>query len=178
MHGPVSVQGTTRATQSAGRVFTAGRRQSGYTVIELVVVMVVLGILAANAMPRFFAASSFEEMGYADELLGALRYARKVALSSRCDTRVTIDAAGYGLYQRANGCRSGALTKVVVKPGAQSWQASAPNGVVVGSLDLFFDAQGRPHDASTGTVQGSSQSVTVGGRSITVEHTTGFVRAG
>ncbi|MGB5452088.1 MAG: prepilin-type N-terminal cleavage/methylation domain-containing protein [Sedimenticolaceae bacterium] len=173
--GPVSLKSETRPQ---GRVFAAVGIQAGYTVVELVVVLVVLGIIAANAMPRFFQASSFEEMGYADELLGAIRYAHKLALSSRCDTRVTVDPTGYAVYQRANGCRSGAFSRSVVRPGAGNWQGSAPGGVVVGTLDLYFDAQGRPHDVASGSLHGSPQTVSVGGRVVTVEHTTGYVRAG
>jgi MSHA pilin protein MshC len=165
-------------TRPQGRVFSAAGAQTGYTVVELVVVLVVLGIVAANAMPRFFQVSSFEEMGYADELLGAVRYAHRLELSSRCDTRVSISTTGYAVYQRANSCKSGQFSRFVTRPGAGNWQGSAPNGVAIGTLDLYFDAQGRPHDHASGTLYNNSETVSVGGRTVTVEHTTGYVWAG
>jgi MSHA pilin protein MshC len=70
-------------------------RPSGYTLVELVVVMVVLGILSAYAVPRFFERTPFAERGYADELSATLRYAQKTAIASGCDVGVTPSATGY-----------------------------------------------------------------------------------
>lgn len=161
-------------TRPQGRVFSGFRSQSGFTVVELVVVMVLMGILAANAMPHFFTANRFEEMGFADTTRGSLLYARKLALASRCDTRISIDAGGYQLWQRASACGSGNFTRAVQRPGGRDWAASAPNGIAVGNLDVFFDAAGRPHDHATSTLLTSARMVTIGSRSITLEPVTGF----
>ena len=172
---PVS---TIRRTRPPGRVFALPCGQSGFTVVELVVVMVLLGILAASAMPRFFEASRFDEMGFADATGAALRYAQKLALASRCDTRVRIDASGYAVFQRASGCTSGALTRPVSRPGGNNWSRPVPAGVVVGSLDLYFDSQGRPRSVSSSALHNAAQSVSIGTRTLTVEHTTGYTRSG
>lgn len=161
-------------TRSPDRVFAVGLRQAGYTVVELVVVMVVMGILAANAVPRFFTASRFEEMGYTDELLAAARYAQTFAIAGRCDTRLEIDADGYDLWLRQNDCDAGAFTRPVSRPGAGSWSGESPSGVSVASMDIYFDAQGRPHDTVSGVLLASPQVVAVGGFNLTVEHTTGY----
>lgn len=162
-------------TRPLGRVFAVTARQQGYTVVELVVVMVIMGILAANAMPAFFSSNRFEEMGFADSTASALRYARKVAVTSGCDTRVAISAAGFQMLQRAKACDSGTLTRAVVRPGGGTWSELAPAGVGIGSLDLFFDAAGTPYDYASTLALATPQSVSVGARSITVEPITGFV---
>ncbi len=113
--------------------------------------MVVLGIIAATFMPRFFAASKFEEMGFADATAGALRYAQKLAVFTGCTTRVQISAGGYALWQRATDCETGVFTRAVQRPGGQQWAQSAPTGVAVGSLDIYFDGIGRPYDHATAT---------------------------
>jgi len=45
----------------------------GFTTIELVVVLIIVSILAATALPRFFSANSYEEYSYQNELVSTLR---------------------------------------------------------------------------------------------------------
>ena len=100
------------------------------------VVLLLLGILGASALPKFFEASRFQAMGYSDAVAGAMRYAQKIALASRCDVRVHVDAAGYALSRRARltadspapECPSGGFTVDIPRPGGQSWAGIAPSG--------------------------------------------------
>ena len=56
-------------------------KQDGFTMIELVMVIVILGILAAVAIPRFMDMRSDAEKSVVTSLVGSLRTARGLAYS-------------------------------------------------------------------------------------------------
>ena len=61
--------------------FLARRHGRGFTVIELVAVIVVVGIMAAFAAPRFMQNEAFDARTYTDQNLAMLRYAQKLAIA-------------------------------------------------------------------------------------------------
>lgn len=138
--------------------------------------LLLIGVLMAVGMPRFFNQLSFLEWGFSDELGEALRFGQKLAIATGCDTRVAITAGGYQLNQRVS-CDSGAFTTPVQLPGGDGtgYSGTAPGGVTLSVTALYFDALGRPHDSGTGALLTASIPVTVGSRSLTVEPQTGYV---
>ncbi|MFO1378025.1 MAG: prepilin-type N-terminal cleavage/methylation domain-containing protein [Steroidobacteraceae bacterium] len=54
-------------------------RSAGFTLVELVVVIVILGVLAAFAVPRFLALSDEAERATIDSFVGTLKSARTLA---------------------------------------------------------------------------------------------------
>jgi MSHA pilin protein MshC len=146
----------------------------GFTVIELVVVIVILGILSAYAVPRFFNTSPFAELGYANELAGVLRQAQKVAVASGCEASVSISITGYQVAQRAasgSSCAtSGAYSTPVVRSDGTTLSGSPPSGANVNATAQYVFT-------SSGALTGSSSTTsTVGTHRITVDPSTGFVR--
>jgi MSHA pilin protein MshC len=84
-------------SMAGDRFDAAAPAQRGFTLVELVVIMVILGILAVVAMPRFVGRQVFDTRGAFDEVGAALRYARQQAVAQRREVCVALAADGLGI---------------------------------------------------------------------------------
>jgi len=168
----VSVFSVQLKTRPSGRVFAC----KGFTTVELIVVILILGIIAVVGGSRFFYTDRFSEMGFADTVANSLRYAHKLAMVSGCDTRAQVTANSVALFQKENGCDSGDLEGPVMRPGGTAWTETAPAGVTVTSpVDIYFDAYGSPFYHASDAKLTSPATMSVGVWTITVEAETGYV---
>lgn len=144
-------------------------RQGGFTLVELVIVLVILGVLGGIVGPRFFDPGTVLERGFFDDTAAALRYARKLALATRCDTRVRLTLnSGFSVNQRANSCINGAFTRAVPHPGsgASTYDGIAPSGIGVSAADVIFRSDGSAD---------ADYLITIGSRQLRVVQSTGYV---
>ncbi len=149
-------------------------KQKAFTLIELVMTILLLGILAVSAMPRFFDITSFQQRGFFDETLNAMHYAQKLAIASGCNVQFRITANRYQLNRPAASNRSqcksistGDFSQNVIRPGSgESTYQGSQSGVSLSDVTLYFHAKG---NAS------KDVSISVGARQITVIAATGFI---
>ncbi len=152
-----------------------GHARRGFTLVELVVVLVILGIMAAVAAPRFFDDRAFLQRGYYEELASALKYSQKLAVASGCPVRFSLTSGGYDARQQAatsGTCDTSDSTwgTTVRLADGQTLSGTVPTGVVVSpAVTVTFDALGR-------TNLGSDQNVSVGPFSLTITAESGFVQ--
>ena len=156
---------------------TARSKVRGYTLIELVLVIVIAGILATVAGPRFFDLGVFTQRGYADELAAALRAAQKAAVASDCPARVTVTAAGYAADQQAaagNACdpTDTRWNTPVVGGDGTPVQGKAPAGAAVSPTGSFVFA------GSGALSSAPAAQISVGADTISLDASTGFVQVG
>ncbi len=139
----------------------------GFTIMELIVVIVLLGTISVVAGPRFFGQGGFDQQFFRNDILSAVRYAQKLAVATGCQVRVNFGASSYSLKLQngAPDCAGTSFTTDVVHPGsgASSFSNTAAGGVSVSSdvSPLTFDALGRALDSSGGVTDATIE-VSVG----------------
>ncbi|MBS3934974.1 MAG: GspH/FimT family pseudopilin [Sulfuritalea sp.] len=147
--------------------------QRGFTLVELVTILILVGILAAVALPRMDLLRGWDEIGYRDRVKATLQYARKAAVAQRRAVRVTIANSGFTVeVQRQTPEGEGAAAWApLILPGGDAHSFAAPGGVTLTPADdvLTFDALGRPDAGRVYAVSG-------GVGAIVVEAETGHVR--
>jgi prepilin-type N-terminal cleavage/methylation domain-containing protein len=163
----------------------AGRLCSGFSMMELIVVLIVIGILAVTVTPRFFETSAFETVGFTKQVQGVIQYGQKLATTQRASVYVQLDdTADSVALCYANSFPCPANEQVVGPYGEPAYGAQAPGDVSLETAATFyFDAQGRPYQASDTIPDSTFSTLTikiVGGgdsRDIVVEQESGYVRS-
>ena len=170
-------------------------KAAGFTLVELVATMIIIGILAATAMPRLLERSTFDARGFSDQLGSMLRYAQKHAIAQRRAVYVRLDGASVALCLDAacsassrvaapGGANSGKAATLAACDNNNAWFCEAvPDGIAYTSaLSLFyFSALGKPYLAADVPPNSSfvSLAISVTGdgstRVVTVERDTGYV---
>lgn len=146
------------------------KAQAGFTLIELIVTMVIIGIMAITVLPRMDLLRGFDEIGFRDQVRSALEYARKSAVAGRRNVQVAIAANTLTVTRQTQTPEgAGAAGWVALNlPGINSNVIAAPTSMAaIADVAITFDPLGR----SAGGVIAIP-----GAGNITIEAETGYVR--
>lgn len=139
---------------------------TGFTLIELVMVMVIVGTLAVVALPRMVDGTAWQLRAFSDRLQAELQSARRLALVQRRPLTASISPGGLSVTDAsANSIASldcpAATPACIAESGTRSVVFNAGNG------------------GAALTSTGAALTVTVSGggtnRAITIENDTGLV---
>ena len=118
---------------------------AGFSLVELISVIVLLGVLGVVAFGRFTGQNLFVARGFFDDTVTAVRFAQKFAISSGCDVRVITTANSYQLRQSTD-CTTDAFDILVANPANRSTNyqnLDIPAGFALTAGNITFDARGR-----------------------------------
>jgi len=171
------------------------RRSIGFTLVELIMVIVVVAIMAGVAAPRFFDRKGFDAASYAAQLKTTLRFAQKTAIAQGRTVYVKITSGGISLSFDAfsllsvtapGGQNSGTAATLAFCGGSTTRACEGvPAGLTLsGGITFYFDATGKPFMTTdtpptlSSTFSTLNMTLTGDGstRTITVNAETGYVR--
>lgn len=150
-------------------------RMSGFTIVELVIIIVIMGILAAMAAPRFFDRNVFDSRGFYDQVITTLRYAQKAAIAQHRFVCVAFTANSVTL---TTGVTAACDTNLIGPVGSVSPPPCAQDTYSVCNSNASFTATPAPFNFDAlGSPTPAPPPFTVSGYpvSITVEAETGYV---
>ncbi|UJF21982.1 type II secretion system protein [Shewanella sp. OMA3-2] len=121
-------------------------RLNGFSLVELVTTIILIGIVSVVVLPRFFSSSSFSAYTLRNEFISELRQAQLRALNNtdRC-YEVNVTATGYQL--RHYSARAGNSCATLIRTEAvQHYSGGASISLVASasqSFNITFDSLGR-----------------------------------
>lgn len=148
----------------------SARKRKGFTLPELVVTMVVLGILAAVAIPRFADRTTFDVFSFTEQTREALRFAQKSAIAKRRLVCVSLSSSTIKLKVAQNFGDTSCTPDLIDPSTGKAISQPVPSQVTITSASFSYDASGTPSAGQTITVSSGSSTQT-----ITVDAGTGYV---
>lgn len=148
-------------------------RQRGFTLVELVLVMILVAALAAVGAGRFADRDPFVVQGVADQLVSGLRLAQASALAQRRSVHVVLAASPASLRV----CLDAACTQPLSTPaGDGTWLADATELRLSTAASFAFGPDGTPTLATALGVRVLNADGSAASRLVTVEAGSGHLR--
>lgn len=136
----------------------------GFTLVELIITLILVGVLAVAVLPRFADRSDFQNRGFQDETRSLLRYAQKSAIAQRRNVCVTFSDTGVNLTIDTDTPADGNCNSALALP-------SAPKG----GTGLTYSVASFKFQPLGDTDQATNITATIAGTNITVDFKTGYV---
>jgi MSHA pilin protein MshC len=157
-----------------GQCLWAARRgrQRGFTLVELVLVMLLVAVLGALGASRMADREPFALQGAADQLVSGLRLAQATAISQRRSVYVVLTVQP----ARLDLCLDAACTQPLATPGGDAlWLADTDGLRLSAAASFHFAPDGSPSLAQPLQLQVRTDDGARSSPTITVEAVSGHV---
>jgi type II secretory pathway pseudopilin PulG len=151
---------------------------NGFTLVELVAIIVLVALLAFTAMPRL-PGPSLDVDSQAEQLAAEIRYTQSLSMTRGDRYRINLTSASYQITD------SGGVNPEV-HPGTSSTNPVLLDGVALSGYNppltnnyVAFDGRGMPYTDVTGTALSANATITLNGggatRTVVISPETGRV---
>lgn len=127
-----------RSTMCGNRGLLRCRRVNGFTLIELIGVLVIMSIVLFVAAPRFFDRNAFDVRLFEDRIQSMLQYAQKTAIAQNRNVYVRLNGSSVAL------CLDSACADKIAAPGGSNSGTAATSSQCGGSANAFWMCEGIP----------------------------------
>lgn len=132
--------------------------ERGFTVVELVVILVLVVILAFTVIPRYQDKGAINVSALAEQLASDIRYTQSLAMTSGQRNRINLAAASYQITTSAG--------MPVAHPATGSTVAISLSNVSLtlsglSNSYIAFDGKGIPYTDVAGTVLSANATITL-----------------
>lgn len=145
-------------------------RHRGYTLVELITVLMIAGIVSAVAVPRLIGTRAVDCYALQQETRAALRYAQKAAIANRRTVCVSFTIDSVTLRIASNFGSTNCTLDLAGPGGEPAYRVQGRGGAsfAVVPASFRFDASGAPNGAQ-------SIAMAAGSGTILVEAGSGYV---
>lgn len=128
--------------------------KKGFTLVELVIIIIVIGILAVTAIPRLLTTSDYAQRSVQDQIISQIRLTQLRALNDRSGCyAVYIGADSQGIYRVNRNVDSSCPASYTLQEQSETSDKVVIdiNGELATNADplkILFDTKGRPANSA------------------------------
>ncbi len=128
------------------KIFNMNRNRDGFTLIEMVVVLLLISIIAAAVFTRTISTGQINFVGQVDKIRNQIRYAQSLAMKRSEVWQFVSDTNDYWVLDGSSN--------FVTLPGEKTAKISLADlginmNVNGGSFNVYFDRYGKPYHSWT-----------------------------
>jgi len=147
----------------------------GFTLIELIMVLMIAGIVSFYAMARLNDMGEVNAQGFADQVASSLRMAQKAAIAQRRTVYVNVSAAGSRVYACLDAATP-TCASPLAQPQGGNLDLTGPAGLAVTTTATQFSFNGLGSPSTSSVVQILVSAADGQAFSVTVQPDSGYVQ--